>query len=89
MIGISFVGMSRNYTKIISDLYAAEAKVISAISAGGSAVAEFEIRGRIVKFKDLAQELLNIRREIKIYENMRDGVNTSRRPRSRARLKYN
>jgi hypothetical protein len=69
----------------ISYLKTAEAKIYEALASGGATVTEWEIRGRIVKFRDLHEELRKIQDEIAILEGR---PSRSTPVRSKARLRY-
>lgn len=73
------------YTKHIALLEQAELKVIEAMAEGGAAAQQFEIRGRMVKFRDLPDELLKIRNLIAIYKDQDSGTSPGT-GRTRARI---
>jgi hypothetical protein len=69
----------------IAYLKTAEAKIYEALATGGATVSEWEIRGRIVKFRDLHDELRKIEDEIAVLEGK---PSRSRPVRSKVNLRY-
>jgi len=75
------------YDSQLSGLIVAETQIIEAMASGASATSEWEIRGRRVRFVNLADELLKIRKLIAIYTNLNSGRSNGP-AKSRARLRY-
>jgi len=69
-------------------LVAAKLKILKALSKGASVVSEIEIRGRIIKHRDLLAELAGIKTAIVRCENEIAGRNPRRPARTKARLGY-
>lgn len=80
--------MAADYSAIITKLETARSVILDAMASGASATKEFLIRGRMVKFKDLTDELMKTEKMIRYYTDLGRGSAGSTR-RTRARITRN
>lgn len=84
--GTPVTGTGANLDPVV-ELTKARDKILAAMAAGASVVKSIEVRGRIIQHTDLAKELDEIERLIKLYEDRAAGKSHLKPARTRAKLR--